>query len=142
MGPMFWPRFPCFPPQQAPSPGVHAEAPSPHPRVPPLVEAATILPSALENPATLSALSLVWCWAQAQLLSGTLAREPSLVLKRSSHFHTPSPILPAFPPRVRSACCAFSLLHRSKWWERSRKMDSAATGGSDLETSAIGRYVS
>lgn len=101
-----------------------------------------MLPSALENPATLSALSLIWCWAQAQLLSGPLAREPSLVLKWPSHFHTPSPIPPSFPPHVRSVCCAFSLLYQSKWWERSRKMDSAAIGGSDLETSTIGRYIS
>lgn len=73
------------------------------PPFPSLWSAATTLPSARENPASLSALSLIWFLGSGPALVRTTASEPSAVLVAAFPFSHLQP-QPASPHLVRSAC--------------------------------------
>lgn len=65
------------------------------PPSPGLRSAATLLPSALEHPASLSALSLVCLLGSGPALVRTTALEASTIFEVGFPFHTSNPILPS-----------------------------------------------
>lgn len=106
------------------------------PPFPSLWSAATTLPSARENPASPSALSLIWFLGSGPALVRTTASEPSAVLEAAFPFSHLQP-QSASPHLVRSACCTFSLRTEASDGGGGGRMGQADPGGSDLESSGI-----